>query len=162
MAEVGRRTVIIRGQVVDRYSPRRSMVEADFGERRSHDEFVSPGYRPRTRRQPADLEGGQRRSAGYEARRSAGSAGYEARPSASYAAYDGPPSAGSPAYETRRAVGYAPRRSAANDRRRRRPYDAPRARPDRIAMWAVLLGVVLLLAAATGSHAAMIAHAVAH
>jgi len=34
------------------------------------------------------------------------------------------------------------------------------ARPDRIAMWAVLLGVLLLLVAATSSHAAVL-HVVA-
>jgi hypothetical protein len=34
-------------------------------------------------------------------------------------------------------------------------------RPDRIAMWAVLLGVAMAIAAATSSHAAMLAH-VAH
>ncbi len=51
------------------------------------------------------------------------------------------------------------RARAANRARRQ----ASRARPDRIAMWAVLLGVVLLLAAATSSHAAVVhvAHAAA-
>ena len=143
MAEVGRRTVIIRGQVVDRYSPRRSLVEVDVGERRSRDD--SPEYRPRARRSPADRGERPRRAAGYEFQRSAAD---EPR---SLASYEGPSSAA-----------YQPRRATASERRRRRPYDPPRARPDRIARWAVLLGVVLLLAAATGSHAAVIAHAVAH
>jgi hypothetical protein len=42
----------------------------------------------------------------------------------------------------------APARSARRSRR-------AGARPDRIAMWAVLLGVLLVLAAATSSHAAV-------
>lgn len=66
--EVGRRTVVIRGQVVDRYSPRRSSTR-----------------RPRTSR--------------------------------------------------------AERMSS---------------RPDRIALWAVLLGILLVLVAATSSHAAVV------
>jgi hypothetical protein len=89
MAEPGRRTVVIRGQVVDRYSPR-------------HTEH---SHRPR-----------------------------------------GPQNGGRP------RNGVRPRQ--------RRPYDLPRSRPDRIAMWAVLLGLVLLLAAATSSHAAIV-HVVA-
>ena len=132
MAEVGRRTVIIRGQVVDRYSPRRSIAEVDYGERRPRDESAAPGYRTRPRRPSAD----------------------DADRPLRLLADDAPRAQRSPGYESRR-----PPRS---DRTRRRPYDAPRARPDRIAMWAVLLGVVLILAAATSSHAAVIAHAVAH
>jgi len=83
MAEPGRRTVVIRGQVVDRYSPR-------------HTEHSHPQRHPQNGVRP----------------------------------------------------------------RQRRPYDLPRSRPDRIAMWAVLLGIVLLLAAATSSHAAIV-HVVA-
>jgi hypothetical protein len=123
MAEAGRRTVVIRGQVVDRYSPRRSMVEVSPAERRPRAEAGASGYRSRR----PSLE-----------------SGYEPRPSLE--------------------SGYEPRYASARSRdgaRRRRPYDPPRARPDRIAMWAVLLGVVLLLAAATSSHAAMLLHAVA-
>jgi hypothetical protein len=92
MPETGRRTVVIRGQVVDRYSPRRSVAAAG-------------------------------RHGGSVASRS-----------------------GSP----------APRAAT----RRRRSYDLPRSRPDRIALWAVVLGIVLLLAAATSSHAAVL-HAAA-
>jgi hypothetical protein len=44
----------------------------------------------------------------------------------------------------------APRRS------RRDPYDRVGSRPDRIAMWAVLLCVLLVLVAATSSHAAVL------
>ena len=117
MAEAGRRTVIIRGQVVDRYSPRRSMVEGDTGERRAHADAISPGYR--ARRSSADRAERARHQPRYDSRRSQSS------------------------------------------RRRRGPYDQALARPDRIAMWAVLLGVILLLAAATSSHAAVIAHVVA-
>jgi hypothetical protein len=115
MAEAGRRTVIIRGQVVDRYSPRRSMVEVDPGERRAHADATASGHR--ARRPVADRP---RRPARYDA----------GRPHSS--------------------------------RRHRGPYDQALARPDRIALWAVLLGVVLLLAAATSSHAAVLAHVVAH
>jgi hypothetical protein len=117
MAEAGRRTVIIRGQVVDRYSPRRSMVEQEAAERRSHAEPISPAYR--ARRSSAERVERPRRPARYDSRHSPSS------------------------------------------RRRRGPYDQALARPDRIAMWAVLLGVILLLAAATSSHAAVIAHVVA-
>jgi hypothetical protein len=39
-----------------------------------------------------------------------------------------------------------------------RPYERPGFRPDRVAMWAVLLGFVLVLVAAATSHAAMLLH----
>ena len=46
---------------------------------------------------------------------------------------------------------------------RRRPprsvHERARSNPDRIAMWAVLLGVILVLAAATSSHATVIKRA---
>jgi hypothetical protein len=41
-------------------------------------------------------------------------------------------------------------------RPRRDPYDRVGSRPDRIAMWAVLLCVLLVLVAATSSHAAVL------
>jgi hypothetical protein len=44
---------------------------------------------------------------------------------------------------------------SARKRPGRSPYERGGARPDRIAMWAVLLGVLLILVAATSSHAAM-------
>jgi hypothetical protein len=50
-------------------------------------------------------------------------------------------------------------------RPQRRPHERPGYRPDRLALYAVLLGVVLVLVAATSSHAATLrpAHArVAH
>jgi len=39
-----------------------------------------------------------------------------------------------------------------------RPYERPGFRPDRVAMWAVLLGFVLVLVAAATSHAAILVH----
>jgi hypothetical protein len=47
-------------------------------------------------------------------------------------------------------------------RPRRDPYDRVGARPDRIAMWAVLLCVLLVLVAATSSHAAVLHTALQH
>ncbi len=41
-------------------------------------------------------------------------------------------------------------------RARRDPYDRVGSRPDRIAMWAVVLCVLLILVAATSSHAAVL------
>lgn len=38
----------------------------------------------------------------------------------------------------------------------RTSYRRPVSRPDRVAMWAVLLGIILVLAAATSSHAAIL------
>jgi hypothetical protein len=118
MAEPGRRTVVIRGQVADRYTPRRSVVH------------------------PSDLEPRPRRSNG--------------RPADGVVRPNGNGSSRSLATgEPVRRYSGASRSSS----RRRRPYDPPRSRPDRIAMWAVLLGIILLLAAATSSHAA-VAHLV--
>jgi hypothetical protein len=49
---------------------------------------------------------------------------------------------------------------SASRRTQRRPHERPGFQPDRVAMWAVLLGVVLILVAATSSHAAVLhAHA---
>jgi hypothetical protein len=46
-------------------------------------------------------------------------------------------------------------------RPRRDPYDRVGSRPDRIAMWAVVLCLLLVLVAATSSHAAVL-HVLAH
>jgi len=49
--------------------------------------------------------------------------------------------------------------------RPRRTYERHRSRPDRVAMWAVLLGLLLVLVAATSSHAAVLTtahHAALH
>jgi len=56
----------------------------------------------------------------------------------------------------------AERAAAPSPRRRppRRAHERVGLKPDRVAMWAVLLGFVLVLAAATSSHAAVLsAHA---
>jgi hypothetical protein len=127
MAEAARRTVVIRGQVVDRYSPRRSTAEIDPRERRSHADGITPGHQAR-RPMPVRAEG-----PGHFA--------------------------GERAERPRRPERYDARRSHSS-RRQRGPYDQALARPDRIAMWAVLLGIILLLAAATSSHAAVLAHVV--
>ena len=54
------------------------------------------------------------------------------------------------------------RYSGGYERRRpvRRAHERDGFRPDRAAMWAVLLGLVLVLVAATSSHAAVLHHAV--
>ena len=54
----------------------------------------------------------------------------------------------------------AERYSATAQRRRptRRPHEREGFRPDRAAMWAVMLGFILVLVAATSSHAATITH----
>ena len=44
----------------------------------------------------------------------------------------------------------------------RRAHERAGSRPDRIAMWAVLLGLLLVLVAATSSHAAVVHAAVMH
>jgi hypothetical protein len=41
----------------------------------------------------------------------------------------------------------------------RRPHERTTFKPDRAAMWAVLLGLLLVLVAATSSHAAVLSHA---
>ncbi len=55
---------------------------------------------------------------------------------------------------------YSPRetyeqRARGANRARRGSYGRSPAKPDRIALWAVLLGLVLVLVAATSSHAAV-------
>ncbi|HTX47105.1 MAG TPA: hypothetical protein VMD48_12520 [Solirubrobacteraceae bacterium] len=56
--------------------------------------------------------------------------------------------------------GQVPARPAPR-RPRRDPYDRVGSRPDRIAMWAVVLCLLLVLVAATSSHAAVL-HVLAH
>jgi hypothetical protein len=53
---------------------------------------------------------------------------------------------------------YSPRRTPEQRARAasRARREASRSNPERIAMWAVLLGIVLILAAATSSHAAVV------
>ena len=59
----------------------------------------------------------------------------------------------------RGAEGYHARRS---HRQALRPHERAGFQPDRVAMWAVLLGIALLLVAATSSHAAVLALHAAH
>jgi hypothetical protein len=65
---------------------------------------------------------------------------------------------GVPGRRTITITGQGAERYAAQTRRRpsQRPYERPGFRPDRAALWAVLLGVLLILVAATSSHAAVI------
>jgi hypothetical protein len=56
---------------------------------------------------------------------------------------------------------YAPARSQSSRRRPERRYERTGFRPDRAALWAFLLGVMLILAAVTSAHAATL-HAVTH
>jgi hypothetical protein len=60
------------------------------------------------------------------------------------------------------AEGYASRngiRTSAAERHRNLPrHERSGFQPDRVAMWAVLLGVMMILAAAASAHAAVIAH----
>jgi hypothetical protein len=61
----------------------------------------------------------------------------------------------------RPAPGNGTRPSSAAPRPSVRPYEKAGFRPDKVAMWAVLLGVLLVVVAATSSHAAVLAlHAV--
>jgi hypothetical protein len=51
--------------------------------------------------------------------------------------------------------------SSESGRRPARPaHERPGFRPDRAALWAVVLGLLLVLVAATSSHAAVLAHAI--
>ena len=73
------------------------------------------------------------------------------------------PRAGVPGRRTVTIRGRGAERYTPSPRRRRparRPHERAGFKPDRIAMWAVLLGILLVLVAATSSHAAaMGAHA---
>jgi hypothetical protein len=61
---------------------------------------------------------------------------------------------GAEAYATRRGT----RASSAQRHQAIRRHEREGFRPDRVAMWAVMLGVMLMLAAAASSHAAVLAH----
>ncbi len=56
---------------------------------------------------------------------------------------------------------YVPIRSS-RDRRPERRYERPGFQPDRVAMWAILLGVVLIVAAASTAHAATLSAVALH
>lgn len=87
------------------------------------------------------------------------------RPAGRNAVPAGPPDASGAGVPGRRTVmiqGRGAERYTPNPERRRpprRPHERAGFKPDRIAMWAVLLGVVLILVAATSSHAAVLSHA---
>jgi hypothetical protein len=73
---------------------------------------------------------------------------------------------GSPARRTvtirgQGAERYVPGRSAESRRRSELRYQNPGFRPDRAAMWAVLLGIIMIVIAATSAHAATL-HALTH
>jgi len=53
---------------------------------------------------------------------------------------------------------YAPPRSPSSRRRPERRYERSGFRPDRAALWAFVLGLMLILAAVTSAHAATLAH----
>ncbi len=69
------------------------------------------------------------------------------------------PASGVPGRRTITITGRGAERYSSSTYGRRRPqrpvHERPGFQPDRFAMWAVLLGVLLLLVAATSSHAAM-------
>jgi hypothetical protein len=67
------------------------------------------------------------------------------------------PTGGVPGRRTITITGQGAERYAAQTRRRpsQRAYERPGFRPDRAALWAVLLGVLLILVAASSSHAAV-------
>ena len=73
-----------------------------------------------------------------------------------------PDGTGVPGRRTVTITGYGAQRNliyAGREPRRRpaeRPYERDGFRPDRVAMWAVLLGVLLVLVAAMSAHAAML------
>ena len=83
--------------------------------------------------------------------------GVAARPSPDAARSDG---TGVPGRRTVKITGYGSQRNliyASREPRRRppeRPYERAGFKPDRVAMWAVLLGVLLVLVAAMSAHAA--------
>jgi hypothetical protein len=80
-----------------------------------------------------------------------------ARPSPDAARPDG---TGVPGRRTVKITGYGSQRNLiyqSREPRRRpaeRPYERAGFKPDRVAMWAVLLGVLLVLVAAMSAHAA--------
>lgn len=72
------------------------------------------------------------------------------------AAYDAPQERRTVTIRGQVADRYVPRRPASSRRRPERRYERTGFRPDRTAMWAVLLSVALVLAAVASAHAAML------
>ncbi len=81
-----------------------------------------------------------------------------ARSGDGYLAPGGVPGRRTVAIRGRGAERYVPRRSVSSRRRPERRYERSGFRPDRAAMWAVLLGVLLILVAAMSAHAAVLPH----
>ncbi len=75
-----------------------------------------------------------------------------------YAGTGGVPGRRTVTIHGRGAERYVPRRSASSRRRPERRYERSGFRPDRAAMWAVLLSVLLILVAAMSAHASVLAH----
>ncbi len=84
----------------------------------------------------------------------------DARPAAGGASAPAAHGTGVPGRRTVKITGYGSQRNliyASREPRRRpleRPYERAGFKPDRVAMWAVLLGVLLVLVAAMSAHAA--------
>jgi hypothetical protein len=72
------------------------------------------------------------------------------------AAYDAPAERRTVTIRGQVADRYVPRRPASSRRRPERRYERTGFRPDRTAMWAVLLSVALVLAAVASAHGAML------
>jgi hypothetical protein len=92
-----------------------------------------------------------------------------ALPRTAAAVADAPPhGTGVPGRRTVKITGYGSQRNliyASREPRRRppeRPYERAGFKPDRVAMWAVLLGVLLVLVAATSAHAATLVALAGH
>jgi hypothetical protein len=78
-----------------------------------------------------------------------------------YVAGDGVPGRRTVTIRGQGAERYVPSRSSSSRRRPERRYERTGFRPDRAAMWAVLLGLMLILAAVTSAHAATF-HTLSH
>ena len=91
--------------------------------------------------------------------------GVAARPASSKSRPDG---TGVPGRRTVKITGYGSQRNliySSREPRRRppeRPYERAGFKPDRVAMWAVLLGVLLVLVAAMSAHAATLVTLAGH
>jgi len=159
-----RRTDAIGSRVEDGRLPsarvagaRRSVDRPDFAaERDLRPAKPGPHDRPASRRPTASVCADEATMARWAAprrapvgRRSPGEGGRHRNASEASRAIEASP---------HRAAGSAPRHGAPGPARRRRPrrraYERWGFQPDRVAMWAVLLGVVLVLVAAASSHAA--------
>jgi hypothetical protein len=86
-----------------------------------------------------------------------------------YTGGDGVPGRRTVTIRGRGSERYTPPSHGRSRRPSERAYERAGFRPDKVAMWAVLMGLVLVLAAATSSHAAVLsavhalhAHALAH